>query len=112
MKVRSGFVSNSSSSSFILDASKYNVQQIKDYITKLLEAYSIITKDNLTFKDICKISEEDSIDRISNVINRYYGETISHKGKILLIDSTHDNSIPWSIQEALIDISLYRQHWG
>lgn len=113
MKIRSGFVSNSSSSSFIIAQKKYSLETIKNYISKLLEAENFIEKTNLSLDDICKVYEEDSVNQLNSMIDKYWKEDhIYFEGKIIVVDSTGDNSIPWSIQEALENIAIQRQHWG
>lgn len=118
MKIRNGFVSNSSSSSFIIDADKYTISQIKEVIRKLVETNNLLEKDTITLNEICKISEakiSDFYDEVQDFYgkyhkNEYYPKNDSDKG--IRVDSTYDNSIPWFIQNALENIALYRAHWG
>jgi hypothetical protein len=88
MKIRTGFISNSSSSSFLIDATKYPKHKIEQYIKALLEA-------------------EDIID--GNATMQMY--KTSFPGKVVEVHSIGDNSIPWPIQDALERIGR-RDHWG
>jgi hypothetical protein len=113
LKNRIGFVSNSSSTSFVIDARKYPHEKIKNYIEKLLEAENDLEGESYTLDDICMIVDGASIDIFNNQLDGYFHSSpIEHDGPIVLVESRGDNSIPWSIQEALENIALRRQHWG
>lgn len=124
MKTRLGFVSNSSSTSFYIDASKYSENQVISVIGKLIETLKI-TEQNLdyTVDDICCISIKDkqqlkeSLRCTEDWFKKYYYnliETIDrYKDNIIVIDSNEDNSIPYEIQEFIENhFNAYRQHWG
>lgn len=113
MKNRIGFVSNSSSTSFVIDARKYSSVKIKSYIEALINAENELEGESYTLDDICQIIDGASIDIFNSQLDGYFHNSkIEHDGPIVLVESTRDNSIPWSIQEALENIALRRQHWG
>jgi hypothetical protein len=127
MKIRSGFVSNSSSSSFILDGTKYNEDKIRKIIFHMLEALHIADpNESYTVDEICEIHERASGLEFLRQIESFY-ESIGQDAyddelkfmsrapfdkPCVIVDSTNDNSIPWPIQEFLEDIAIKRQHWG
>ena len=115
MKIRNGFVSNSSSSSFLIDNTKYSIDRVRQYIDSLVEAYNVINTDHITTDDICVISEVNRRD-FYNRVDQFHGNTAKKDNKDttkgILVDSTSDNSIPWDIQERLEEIAIIRQHWG
>lgn len=113
MKNRSGFVSNSSSTSFVIDANKYSGAKVKAYIEKLIQAENDLEGESYTLDDICTIIDGASISAFNNQLDGYFhSSAIEHDGPIVLVESTGDNSIPWSIQESLERIALRRQYWG
>jgi hypothetical protein len=57
-KIRTGFVSNSSSSSFVIDANKYSEATIREYINILLDAHNLISGYGQTIDDICTIRKD------------------------------------------------------
>jgi hypothetical protein len=118
MKARNGFVSNSSSTSFIIDASKYSLEKVTNYVQKLLDAQNEINDTATTLAEICFIEKNDSIKEINKQIKEYYfcdksqSSIIIHNGPVVIVGSVDDNSIPWTIQEGLEHIAIRRQHWG
>ena len=122
MKIRSGFVSNSSSSSFILDGTKYTEFQIREIIEKMLEVMVITDPDEPKIKsvdDICSIYKQDSAKPFIAEVKSFsyrdetkYLEEITKGKPVIIVDSTSDNSISWPIQRFLEGIAFLRQHWG
>jgi uncharacterized protein (UPF0179 family) len=120
MKSRLGFVSNSSSSSFILDGTKYPVEKVEAYIKNLLDAENALEGSNFTVESICKVYSQSSPKKFIKRTKDFYSHFDSHaapdlddiKGEVTIVDSTCDNSIPWPIQHALENIAYSRQHWG
>jgi hypothetical protein len=115
MKTRYGFVSNSSSTSFIIkDKSEENVRR---YITSLLDARNQINNENRRVDDICTIHTTNDVNiYIFNYYDYYhYGnkitfdqykklENITKEEQGVIVESTSDNSIPLFIKEALEEI--------
>jgi hypothetical protein len=124
MKVRDGFVSNSSSSSFILDGTKYTQRKLKHIIEHLLQATILVDETTpITADEICTIHEEKDGLRFLAEMKEFnsYGEDSIHeeyyndeqyKKPVIIIDSISSNSIPWPVQEFLEGIAIKRQHWG
>lgn len=117
MKIRNGFVSNSSSSSFILDGNKYSVEIIGEYISKLLEAENLIQHSDKKVDDICTIKKYNYVEDYykDSYIEDYeeYGyKRVVCDCPVIVVDSVRDNSIPWAVQSPLEDIALKRHHWG
>lgn len=128
MKIRQGFVSNSSSTSFYIDASKHSKEKVEQIINKLLDIIIFANNCNFgTIGSICSISEDDNIGSIKHHIRMYHSydsksiivdedDEIGREKwpkKVIVVDSITDNSIPYSIQEFLeIELGARRQHWG
>lgn len=127
MKIRGGFVSNSSSSSFVIDSSKYSGRDIETYIQKLLDAENFIESTDLTVADICVVYDlKDTTEFWSDRFEyECYGQSGQNKetyieikqksypAGFILVESIRDNSIPWSIQNSLEELSgSKRFHWG
>lgn len=117
MKIRTGFVSNSSSSSFIINASEFSLDKIKNFIEELVSAYNELKDENYSVDSICTIYESN-VEEFNKLIKRRgyedYSGYVCEDGatKVIRIDSTHDNSIPYLIDSALDSICIRRQHWG
>lgn len=117
MKIRNGFVSNSSSSSFIINTQSeyYNdlsIEDVTDIMDKLLEVVKI-------YKDIQdNVYTIELLPNNSKIIKKRkeYGyedhiEVIDNQ--IIYIESTDDNSIPYFIQQFLEDeLNATRLYWG
>ena len=123
MKIRSGFVSNSSSSSFILDGSKFTVDKLKSAIKNVMIASNIVTPEECIHIDpdlVCEIHEEKTginfLKQVKAYEAYYEDERFFNKEDydkpVIIIDSVSNNSIPWSVQEFLERIAILRQHWG
>jgi len=118
MKIRNGFVSNSSSSSFLIDATKYSKEKVTEYIESLLVAHNIIENTDLSLEDICFINNTSGSVFFKEVAEFYSAnKDLVHRDAdkypdCIVVDSTSDNSIPWNIQDALERIAIKRQHWG
>lgn len=114
MKSRKGFISNSSSTSFVIDATKYPEEKVTSFIQKILEALNELTNTKITLNNICHIHTDNSVEQINKQIKEFYShdDSVLHKGPVVIVDSVDDNSIPWTVQEVLESIALKRQHWG
>ncbi len=94
MKLRVGFVSNSSSASFICDVTM-SAEEVETKLRKILEGYNQMMEENHVFENVFrapyvagKIVHEGWEDS--------YPEFNDCEGKII-IDSADDNSIPYPL---------------
>lgn len=119
-KIRNGFISNSSSTSFVIDASKYNETEVRNIIEKMISVVELSYKQKYSIDDICCITSSKTGKEFCERIKKYYssfGEGVSQQllkyetKKVVIVDSMYDNSIPWEIQDVLENLG-YRQHWG
>jgi hypothetical protein len=129
MKIRQGFVSNSSSTSFYIDASKYSCAKVKETIKLALDLVNFCHDSNYgNIDSICTVHETKDIKGIEMQIQQHYAplddslfdddnlanqHQVKLPKKVIVVDSTDDNSIPFSIQEFLEnELGATRQHWG
>ncbi len=106
MKIRKGFVSNSSSSSFVITDKVLTEGRIKSLITSNFDVSVNDIDYAMTFD---KVSQED-IEYRRDCGD--YSKLDKHLGS-LVINSKEDNSIPWEIQEYIEDeLDGIHYHWG
>ena len=125
MKNRFGFVSNSSSSSFVIQKSSHisDRETVELILEKLVEVYNLTYGENFLVSDICWVSDLDDVDEVGvrglNFCNKnkltlkQYKLLQEHTDEIpgFEISSNYDNSIPYIIQSFLENIGT-RYHWG
>ena len=120
MKIRKGFISNSSSSSFICDyylfyEKTYTVEETKKILQKIIDFYNDIEGLNLSFEEIFQqpyIGSKKDVKKLDDFFGR---EDSRHKraNNKIIINSIKDNSIPYlmiGIIEAKFD--AFRFHLG
>lgn len=115
MKVRKGFVTNSSSSSFIIEESnEVTIDSLKEAISLLLKAEKIHFKETNEIEEAIEepviITEEMIQEEKKEIEDNYSLEDIDHynlrelhdedAGKILIREA-YDNSLPGFIKEYL-----------
>jgi len=108
MKVRVGFVSNSSSASFYINSSMHTKEEVRSAIYDM-NAETGFQISQSTNEEVAKIISESG----------YFGDASidSIKSRLpyncIVVDSTRDNSIPYEVQEMLeYKFDALRQHWG
>lgn len=120
MKVRGGFVSNSSSSSFLILA-KSEEYEFRGSLERLLSAYTSISGEVANVEECFDYGGIVSGEEYRSYIEKYNSGKwfddelgrIKDKEKYHLVNSREDNSIPWAIQEFLCDIDgTIRFHFG
>ena len=100
MKIRNRFVSNSSSSSFIV-GSDHSINEVKTCLKILLKFYNDFFNSTLSFESVFG----DLFIATQEYENRYNDYTdcgINMSGKIV-IPSESDNTIPFQLWELIID---------
>lgn len=122
MKRRQGFISNSSSTSFYINGSKYSKQLVEETIKDLLNIVNKINPEyQEDFDDCITIYEDVTLEDMKREFKSYhdvdkdmkYLIELLGKDNIIQVNSTYDNSIPYTIQAFLEDsFNAYRQHWG
>jgi len=114
MKIRTGFVSNSSSEAFICGVwgeCKYNIEETISILQKILDFYNDLEKRDLSFEEVFetpKIATDEDIDLLK-------GWNISEKEvkDKLLIYSEGSNSIPNMLFEIITEkFNADRIHLG
>jgi len=96
MKIRAGFVSNSSSSCFICGKwgmCKYSIKETIDILQKILDFYNGLEEENLFFNDVFEKPRKAKKEDIKFLINWDVPENRT-KGKTLIF-SKRDNSVPY-----------------
>ncbi len=114
MKVRTGFISNSSTACFICGAwgtNKYNISEATDILQKILNFYNDLEEQDLYFEGVFRtpaIATEKDIDHLSD----YDVSRSKVEGKMLIMGA-EDNSIPYMLFELINEkFSAERVHLG
>lgn len=104
MKIRDGFVSNSSSSSFVC-STDLSVDQVKTKLDIMVEMYNRLFDVEETFDSMFEypfVLSQNNIEGYQKMIADYGGASVS-VGNII-INSSDDNSIPWMLHTAIEDL--------
>jgi hypothetical protein len=123
MKIRSGFVSNSSSSSFICDT-KFSIAHVKEKLEKIWDMYKELYEDSEDEYRRRKAEEkfEDIFGDVGRVTNDYlrdsgwrkhYKEELKGQNGNIYIESVCDNSIPYELYDIIVTLfNAERLHLG
>ena len=102
MKIRSGFVSNSSSSSFVVNKTvTIDPSQVKELLTKLLTFYTEWTGERLSFEEVFDdpfVATKEYVDEFNR--DRQGCDHINNPGNVI-INSASDNSIPYELYDLI-----------
>lgn len=103
MKIRTGFVSNSSSSSFVCDI-KMPFKEVKEKLNLMLELHNKLFGTTLTFEQTFKepkigTKKDDEFYKDWDYLERIYPDNTS-VGK-LIINSRGDNTVPYELFELI-----------
>jgi hypothetical protein len=120
MKTRLGFVSNSSSSSFVCNVNMYEGRKkvtLDEVIKKTHQIFDFvkamgIIDSNAKFEDIFqepRIADKEAI----RYLNEGWNSKIGYKKDLILVNSADDNSIPYEIFDLISDVfNAKRVHLG
>lgn len=124
MKKRYGYVSNSSSSSFVVYAYQdddITMTRVERIIDRVISAYNILKEDTLKKDNVLEISVVDiqlakkkvEYMEIDGAISKEQKKWVKDCIGKIVIHSVDDNSIPYVMQE-MIESELYTDmwHWG
>jgi hypothetical protein len=111
MKKRIGFVSNSSSSSFICHTDM-SLEDVNDKLVILLDFYNEFNDTNLSFDEVFCEPFVASKEYASDEWGKTYSAIAESEGKIV-IEGSCDNSIPWTLFDFIEDkFEAIRCHLG
>ena len=102
MKVRTGFVSNSSSSSFICDT-ELSAKEVEVQLREMLEAFGTLMGEEYNYDEVFSPVEQ-GVERYSDFYNR------DMKVTDVIIDSRSDNTLPsgmWDFIEERFNATRY-----
>lgn len=115
MKIRQGFVSNSSSSSFICHT-KLSIDEVNEILQEMLDFYNKIYNDEKQFHDVFDYTRKLDTEDIVNW-NKDYGEYYCKLDEddigAINIRSCYDNSIPYTLFDFICEkFNGHRIHLG
>jgi len=106
MKIRLGFVANSSSEAFICNT-KFSLSEVKEKLEKIVETYNSLFNTNILFDEMFKypIILDEKDEKTIYIWEQAIGNLKKHYGKIFIESSAHDdNSIPFCLLELIEEL--------
>ena len=117
MKIRKGFVSNSSTSSFVCDT-ELSIPEIKKNLQKMVNFYNDMFRQNNTFEDMFKEPFEGSDSQDDFYIEYFGGNVLRYlanntTNRKIIIEGAEDNSIPYVLTIIIEEkFNAHRYHLG
>lgn len=96
MKVRSGFVSNSSSSSFVCNTTM-TIKDVEKTLHQLLDFYNEFFNENLKFDEVFKKPFYPTKEFVKHMNEEWGHLYYDYSEDKMVIESTDDNSIPYAL---------------
>lgn len=101
MKIRNSFVTNSSSSSFIVKSNIEDVDLFEIELRAFFDNYNVLMGTNLNFDDcVGDVYRYKHIDKRDKYWSEYSWETKENDGNVV-INSAYDNSIPYELMNLI-----------
>ena len=112
MKMRSGFVSNSSSSSFVCQT-KMTIKEVEEALHQLLNFYNEFSGENLKFNKVFKKPFYPTKEFVKNMNENWGHLYYDYSEDKMVIESTDDNSIPYALFNLIEEkFEASRNHLG
>jgi len=108
MKIRNGFVSNSSTSSFII-SKKYSVQEVDQFLRGLVDIHNVVMKnkgyDEIDINhEICgPYLIDDILIKHESFNDQCKADLLKDKNGWVYLEELQDNALPYWMHEALED---------
>jgi hypothetical protein len=114
MKIRMGFVSNSSSSSFICYNPTVTVEQASELLHQLLDSYYKFFGDEEERRSFEDVFQEPFISngKLNETSTTWEGDAYNPPKGALVINSASDNSVPYLLNEWIEERFRAEGHHG
>lgn len=115
MKARNGFVSNSSSSCFIITNPKWNNKNVLPILQRILNGYNIMFEKDNKLGEILFLVDKEQVQEELSMLQRDWGDDYSDipASASVIIYSLSDNTIPYEMFDPIINaFDATRFHLG